>query len=108
MRFYIDSLNEGSRTLSVVAAEFVDSAEFRALADIDGSGVISNDEFLQHMYLNVFNRQPDQGGLNFWLGELTDGQRSQSGVFEEMVNSDEYVTMTAPVVSSWGIWDNLS
>ncbi|MDE0784441.1 MAG: sulfatase-like hydrolase/transferase, partial [Planktomarina sp.] len=39
-----------------LAAGFIDSSEFKSLADTDNSGVISNQEFILHMYNGVFGR----------------------------------------------------
>ena len=77
-----------------MAADFIFSSEFHALADADQDGSVGNVEFINHMCLNVFDREPDEGGLLFWLGELVSGNRSQADVLVEMTQSNEYVELT--------------
>ena len=72
--FWLDKIYEGHPLVSI-AKGFVDSPEFQAIADADSSGDLSNDEFLTHMYRNVFGREPDNEGYGWWLGQLDDGNK---------------------------------
>jgi hypothetical protein len=79
-----------------VAARFVDSAEFRALYGTTPT----NAEFLTRLYSNVLHRTPDQGGYDWWLGELDAGRynkvtalagfsespENQAGVLNAIIN----------------------
>ena len=50
------------------------------------------------MYVNVFGREPDQGGFDFWFGELDSGNRNQTDVLVDMTQSNEYVELTLNAV----------
>ena len=83
-----------NHTLKSMIAGFLDSAEFERSADTDSDGAVSNDEFVNHMYLGVFGRPPDEEGYNFWIGELDSGARDQAKVLEDMTQSNEFVLQT--------------
>ncbi len=55
-------------TLRSAAAFFADSTEF-----VERYGETTDQQFLDVLYNNVFLREPDAGGLAFWLGELSTG-----------------------------------
>ena len=63
----------------------------------DGNS-IDNGEFVTHMYVNVFGREPDDGGFNFWFGELNSGRRTQTDVLVDMTQSNEFVQLTINAV----------
>ena len=102
---------EGRKDLPTMAADFIFSPEFQSLADADQDGSLGNLEFIDHMFLNVFGREPDEGGLLYWLNELAAGNRSQADVLVEMTQSNEYVEQTviadrelqAGIVCCWPI-----
>ncbi|WP_050411716.1 DUF4214 domain-containing protein [Massilia sp. NR 4-1] len=71
--FWINAADLGVSMLDV-AAGFTHSAEF---ARLYGNSV-SNEAFLNQLYLNALHRQPDQGGFNFWLGVLDSGISRES------------------------------
>ena len=54
--------------------------------------------------VGVPEREPDQAGLDFWVGELDSGNRTQSKVFEDMVQSDEFVQLTVVTISDAPEW----
>ena len=41
------------------------------------------------MYKNVFDREPDQGGYDYWVGSLDKGEQSRSDVLLNFSISDE-------------------
>jgi len=67
-------------------------------ADTNNNGQIGNDELINHTYLSVFGRAPDQAGFTWWKNELDSGNKTQSQAFIEMNQSNEYVQQTVPVV----------
>ncbi len=52
--------------LEEVASSFFDQPETQAAYPID----FSNIDFVITIYHNLFNREPDEGGLSYWVGEL--------------------------------------
>jgi hypothetical protein len=99
--FWQERLESETYSFPEVAARFMDSLEFSALADVDDDGEISDEEFLDHMYLNVFGREPDPAGYNWWLEQLDDEVVMQEEAFSNMVQSDEFVLLTAATVSEF-------
>ncbi|MCB9655056.1 MAG: DUF4214 domain-containing protein [Deltaproteobacteria bacterium] len=49
----------------------------------------TNTEFVTNLYLTFFQRQPDAGGLTFWVG-LLDGGGTRDSVLDGFVNSPEF------------------
>ncbi|MCY4428173.1 MAG: DUF4214 domain-containing protein [Halieaceae bacterium] len=99
--FWLDSILAETRTIEEVAEAFVKSPEFIGLADVNSSGNVGADEFVTHMYRNVFGRQPDQQGFNWWVGQLFSLEHTQASAFLHMVQSDEFVALTAATVADF-------
>jgi hypothetical protein len=97
--WWLGEIQAGRHTLQSMAAGFIDSSEFKALADTDNSGVISNEELVLHMYQGVFGREPDAGGLAWWVGQLDTAAKTQSDAFIDMTQSNEYVELTVGTVA---------
>ena len=74
-------------------AGFLFSEEFLGLVNAEDGNAIDNSVFLNHVFVNVFGREPDEAGFNFWIGELDSGNRSQTRVLEEMTQSNEFVEL---------------
>lgn len=56
----------GGVTVETAAAEFLKSAEWQAA----GGGALSDADFIETLYQNVFGRAPDSGGQAFWTAQL--------------------------------------
>jgi hypothetical protein len=97
--WWLGEIEAGRHTLNSMAAGFIDSSEFKALSDSDNSGVISNEEFILHMYNGVFGRDPDAGGLAWWVGQLDTEAKTQPDAFISMTQSNEYVELTVGTVA---------
>lgn len=69
--FWIDALDRGLGDLDWVARNFIQSNEFRQM--YGDPATVTNETFLDLLYANVLNRDPDQGGLTFWLGRMNGG-----------------------------------
>ncbi len=63
---WVDRLNTGAGTGADLARAFIFSAEFQ-------SRDISDEEYVTILYRAFFNREPDSGGYNNWLGLLAGG-----------------------------------
>ena len=97
--WWLGEIEAGRHTLNSMAAGFIDSSEFKTLSDSDNSGVISNEEFILHMYNGVFGRDPDAGGLAWWVGQLDTEAKTQPDAFISMTQSNEYVELTVGTVA---------
>lgn len=91
----------GESGLKGMADGFVYSSEFKSYADMNADGEVSNHEFVTHMYENVFEREPDRGGYNYWIGELDSGASDQGDVLMQMTQSNEYIDQTLEVVAAY-------
>ena len=91
LRFWVDRHVEGM-DLGSISAQFAASPEF-----IDRYGRLDDRAFLVQIYENVFDRQPDDGGLTFWLGRLESGAIDRGRLMLEFSESDEFIDkMTTP------------
>ena len=79
-------------------AGFIWSEEFLGFFGAPDGNSIDDEAFLDHIFVTVFGREPDQEGRNFWLGELESGNRDQTRVLEEMTQSNEFVELTVIAV----------
>lgn len=99
--WWANEIAEGRRDLHSMAAGFIRSPEFRSLADRNGDGSVSHGEFMLHMYLTVFGREPDPAGFAWWKAELDSGRRTTTDVLIGMTQSNEYVALTLPAAADY-------
>ncbi|MFB3904463.1 MAG: DUF4214 domain-containing protein [Acidobacteriota bacterium] len=88
--FWLNSLNNGSWNRMQVVNYFISSPEFQYRF----GGNLTHSEFVRRLYLNILLREPDTGGLNFWVGKLARGEMTRSEVTVNFVDSPEYVAQT--------------
>lgn len=82
--FWINSLDQGSSLLNV-AANFVSSAEFKALYGTN----VSNIDLVTRFYANVLHRAPEKSGFDFWVGVLNSGATNAAEVLKNFSESPE-------------------
>jgi len=99
--WWANEIEWGRENLFSMADGFINSAEFKDYADTNFDNFISNHEFVTHMYEGVFGREPDQGGYNYWMGELNAGTTDQGEVLIEMTQSNEYIDQTLEAVAEY-------
>ena len=69
MKYWIDQFISGRNTRSVVDQSFLGSAEF-----IEKYGRnVSDETYVNNLYKNVLGRDADTEGLNYWVGNLSNG-----------------------------------
>ncbi|UOD51414.1 DUF4214 domain-containing protein [Orrella daihaiensis] len=72
-QYWLDTIDAGLNTYFDTATYFLQSSEFQSKY-----GTLDNEEFVNQMYQNAFNRNAEQEGLDYWLGVLNDGaQRAE-------------------------------
>lgn len=89
--FWTDELYEFRQTGAQVAVGFIGSKEFK-------DRNTSDSEFLDILYRTFFNREPDDGGKNYWLSELKNG-KTRDQVAMGFIDSQEW----ADTCASYGI-----
>ena len=73
-------VNDSGLDLAGIAQSFFDQSETQALYPEDTSTV----DFVTLVYHNLFNRDPDTAGLNYWVNEL-DNQITSKSLFIQTV-----------------------
>lgn len=86
LSFWVKWLDDGKTDPWNMAARFVDSAEFEAQY---GSRTPEDADFMTKIYQNVLDREPEQGGFDWWLSRLSDDTFTQSEVLARFSDSDE-------------------
>lgn len=76
--YWIDS----GLSLSQIVQSFFDQLETRTLYP-DGT---SSSDFITSVYQNLFNRDPDTAGLNYWEAELNANILSKNRFIEAIIN----------------------
>ena len=84
LKYWIEQMDAGT-SLSDVAAGFVSSAEFQGLYGANPT----NADFLSKLYNNVLHRTPDQGGYDWWLGELNANRYNKVSALASFSESPE-------------------
>lgn len=83
--FWLDAYENGTSTLEI-ANYFADQAETRALypyfADPESS---TPEAFITSIYQNLFDRDPDDAGLEFWTNALVSGGVSTGQMIEAII-----------------------
>ena len=81
---WISALRKGA-TGAEAAQGFLFSAEFL-------NKDMSNEQFVSTLYKTFFDREPDQGGLNAWVGAIENGE-TKSNVIMGFINSTEWANV---------------
>lgn len=92
--FWIENLDSGVSLLEA-ANGFINSAEFQA----DYGANPSDRDFVQLLYENVLDRQPDASGYEYWVSAMQNGL-SRAQVLVEFSNSPENIQNVAPLVAN--------
>ena len=83
----------GGMSLAKIAAVFAQSSEFQ-----NTYGSLTNSAFVTLVYQNIFDRDPDPGGLAFWTGQLDAGTKTRGDVMTNFSESSEGKRVLAPQV----------
>ena len=92
--FWINAMDDGA-SLTSVAAGFINSPEFKQLY---GANVTDRD-FVTKVYTNVLDRNPDQGGYDFWLGAMGRGA-TRADILASFSESPENIGNVADLIAN--------
>ncbi len=81
MDFWNGKLVQFNGNLNAIMSGFADSAEFNARF-----GGLNNSELVINIYRQLFNRDPDAGGLNFYVNWLDTGTRTLESIALDILN----------------------
>jgi len=90
--FWVKTLDAGV-SLTWVAQRFIDSPEFEGMYGANAS----DERFIELLYANVLDREPDQSGYDYWLDVMSQGL-SQADVLTYFSESPENVKNVAPLI----------
>ena len=84
-------------SLQVLAEGFIGSEEFA-----ETYGTLSADGFIIALYGNVLDREPDQGGRDYWINVLSgdDGIAARANVLAQFSESKENVGNLAELIAN--------
>ena len=85
LTYWINSYTSGSHSLNQISDSFAGSSEFSSTY-----GSLDNAGFVNLIYTNLFNRSPDQGGYDYWLGQLDSSAITRGAAMVGYSESDEY------------------
>ena len=101
--YWIGQMDLG-KTLVEVSAGFIDSDEFRASYGTNPT----NGEFLTKVYNNVLGRDPDSGGYDWWVDQLTHNpEKTWDKVMADFSEGSENVENTDSLINngiSYDLW----
>ncbi len=80
--YWVNQLMNGSTGLRV-SVGFLTSRELEAMN-------LSDEEYVRLLYRVYFNRQPDNGGFNYWVSELKNGHRTRRTIINAFAASKEF------------------
>ena len=91
LEYWVQELQQGSKTGADVSFHFIFSGEFLEKN-------LTASEFLKIMYSAFFDREPDEGGFNYWMDTMGKGY-GRKYILAQFVNSNEF----AGICSTYGI-----
>jgi hypothetical protein len=62
-----------------------------------GLPTASNASFIKQLYIDFLERNPDQGGFDFWRNALDNGATNRNLACDQFVSSDEFQNRIAPI-----------
>ena len=69
LKYWINNFSSGVDDERAVSSSFLASAEFKERYGDN----ITHETYVQNLYLNVLNRELDEGGYDYWVGNLNNG-----------------------------------
>ena len=93
---WINALHEGRCTGAKLVYGFIYSPEFQ-------SNPLDNESYIEALYATIFNRKPDESGMNAWLSVLACGF-TRGKVLEGFLNSIEMDNLCAAMGIRTGVW----
>jgi len=93
LSFWVHSLDDGT-SLASAATSFIASQEFKGLYGDNPTDI----QFVDLLYHNVLDRDADQGGYDYWVGQLQSGS-SRASVLVNFSESAENIANVAGAIA---------
>gem|GEM_PF-2049377 len=81
LEYWMQVLQSGEKTGGDVVKDFYNAPEFT-------SKNLSDPEFVKNAYYAIMGREPDAGGLNYWIAQLA--QISRNDLLDQFIHSEEF------------------
>jgi Ca2+-binding RTX toxin-like protein len=81
LAYWFKSVYTGEFSLRTIAERFTFEQEYLTAYP----STLANREFVDKIYLNLFDRSPDTGGWDYWSGQLDSGARPRSGFILDVI-----------------------
>ncbi|WP_448383914.1 DUF4214 domain-containing protein [Desulfosoma sp.] len=89
--YWLNMIRQGVLSAVGVAENFALSEEAKSVYTYFQSPETASEAdlvvFVREIYLNLFNREPDSEGLNYWVGELKYGRTTPGQVIAHIINA---------------------
>jgi hypothetical protein len=99
--YWIRQLDTDTVDISAVAESFINSPEFERTYGRNDE--LSNQQFVELLYLNTLGRDFDQEGHDYWLSKLEAGETNRADLLAFFADSQESREITADIIAD-GIW----
>ena len=90
--YWLDQIDAGVDTFTVASQSFLLSSEYQ-----NKYGTQTNEQFINQLYQNAFNRNADEAGMDYWLGDLNAGS-TRAQVLANIAASSEAASTIINVV----------
>jgi serralysin len=79
--YWFHEIYNAAKSLRGIAEDFSWSNEYESMYP----STLTNKQFVEQIYQNLFDRAPDQGGLDYWSGRLDAGSVYRSGFILDVI-----------------------
>lgn len=79
--YWFHEIYTATKSLRGIAEDFAWSNEYMAMYP----STLTNRQFVEQIYQNLFDRAPDQGGWDYWTGRLDTGSAYRSGFILDVI-----------------------
>lgn len=86
--YWFSSLQQGQLTGPAVLNSFLASPEYQ-----QRFGAPDDSGFVTELYHNTLDREPDSGGLSYWVGQLRSGAMTRAQVVNSFITSPEFISI---------------
>lgn len=89
--YWFHEIYTAANSLRGIAEDFAWSNEYQSMYP----STLTNRQFVEQIYQNLFDRKPDQGGWNYWSGQLDTGSVHRSGFILDVIEG-AYASTSGP------------
>ncbi len=89
--YWFHEIYTAVNSLRGIAEDFAWSNEYQSMYP----STLTNKQFVEQIYQNLFDRGPDQGGWDYWSGQLDTGSAHRSGFILDVIEG-AYASTSGP------------